>query len=263
MRISGAGHATVFLFLYVALSGRNFISYFDQMRMQLVSVFCGNAVQVAIAAIAFDRLLMVAAPIKHMELASRPYYLASLIIPCFAFGTYSAVVGYNFAALHSDKPSTGTIGDLYVGVMEDVLTWGILISNAFTILFYALLWLRLRIRKSTSSKLSGDKSAGGVVHIYEKAKVLRSVGIIVAIVVSGYVGLAIVRFLAIGLFPNNELGLWALANWYGAIGLNGAAAANATVLCITSSLYRKAFHQYFPFVFGQRKDGKASKALVR
>nr|CAD2203733.1 unnamed protein product [Meloidogyne enterolobii] len=106
-----------FLFLFITVSGINFINYSTALKFQLHSIFGLTAAQTSMASIAADRLLSVLFPLKYYKLNIRLYFTIHIIL-AFISGIWMSINAINLSKKYSTLPVTGYISDLLVLDME-------------------------------------------------------------------------------------------------------------------------------------------------
>ncbi|KAI1698440.1 serpentine type 7TM GPCR chemoreceptor srsx domain-containing protein [Ditylenchus destructor] len=220
--------------LYVALSGFNFIPYLASMNFQVQAMFGLYASQIALLAIAVDRLLSVIFPI-----ASRNFklslYLGLLTLTCCAVGAFGAVDCYLIALSNPNLPVTGHMSDLFTtGAFAEIFHEICLYSNAISVVCYVIIGFMLW--KSVKKTVSGvDKTK------YNR-RIYKALVAIVLFVLGGYLlNVSFGKFVANSGIYNNSAEKWYGVQWFCAYPSAIAAASHAPILYFFSTEYRAVF----------------------
>uniref|UniRef100_A0A914LJP2 G-protein coupled receptors family 1 profile domain-containing protein n=1 Tax=Meloidogyne incognita TaxID=6306 RepID=A0A914LJP2_MELIC len=131
-----------FLFLFITVSGVNFINYSTALKFQLHSIFGLTAAQTSMASIAADRLLSVLFPLKYYKLNIRLYFTIHIIL-AFISGIWMSINAINFSNKYPTLPVTGYISDLLVLDMEIILQF-IMLLCGINVLLYFFVWIVVR-----------------------------------------------------------------------------------------------------------------------
>uniref|UniRef100_A0A914LLK2 G-protein coupled receptors family 1 profile domain-containing protein n=1 Tax=Meloidogyne incognita TaxID=6306 RepID=A0A914LLK2_MELIC len=99
-----------FLFLFISVSGINFINYSTALLFQLHSIFGLTAAQTSMASIAADRLLSVLFPLKYYKLNISLYFTIHKIL-AFISSIWMSINAINFSNKYPTLPVTGYISD--------------------------------------------------------------------------------------------------------------------------------------------------------
>jgi hypothetical protein len=136
-----------FLFLFVTVSGINFINYSTAICFQLHSVFGVTAAQIVMCSTAADRLLSVLFPFKYKTIKIRPYLFLHTILAVVS-GCWMSMNALNTANKYPTLPVTGYISDILVLDMEILMQY-IMLLCILTAVIYLLVWIVVRfINKS-------------------------------------------------------------------------------------------------------------------
>uniref|UniRef100_A0A914NDY0 G-protein coupled receptors family 1 profile domain-containing protein n=1 Tax=Meloidogyne incognita TaxID=6306 RepID=A0A914NDY0_MELIC len=124
-----------FLFLFLAVSGINFINYSTALIFQLHSIFGLTAAQTAMCSTALDRLLAVLSPMKYDQLKIRPYLFVHTFV-AFYSGIWMSINAILFANKYPSIKVTGYMSDLLIMDMHILHLFMMLIKcyNLFTCL---------------------------------------------------------------------------------------------------------------------------------
>uniref|UniRef100_A0A183BJ94 G_PROTEIN_RECEP_F1_2 domain-containing protein n=1 Tax=Globodera pallida TaxID=36090 RepID=A0A183BJ94_GLOPA len=179
-----AGHL---VFLWLALSGQNFISYALCFRLMAFSVCCLGGIYTGMFCTGVDRILCVLTPKFHCRL-NLPIYLAFHCAFCLASCVYLTLSLGHCAELYSSYPVTGYFGDLFVGICS-TLSQRAFLLNVVTIFLYLIVGMYIW-RQPTSSQF----------------RVFRTLAVIVVANIGGYVFESIMRlFVLQNLQLSNQL----------------------------------------------------------
>uniref|UniRef100_A0A914ICE6 Uncharacterized protein n=1 Tax=Globodera rostochiensis TaxID=31243 RepID=A0A914ICE6_GLORO len=125
------------LFLYVALSGQNFISLSMAIRWCTVSLFALGGITLSMTFTGLDRLLCVLFPTFPNKVKPLPY-LGVIITLCVIFSLQNVMNFYELASTMPFLMVPGTIGDLMKGDASQSLAIKSLILNTITIFLYVI-----------------------------------------------------------------------------------------------------------------------------
>uniref|UniRef100_A0A914H7R8 G-protein coupled receptors family 1 profile domain-containing protein n=1 Tax=Globodera rostochiensis TaxID=31243 RepID=A0A914H7R8_GLORO len=218
-----AGHL---LFLWLALSGQNFIPYGLCVRIMALSLFCIGGIFASMLCTGVDRILCVLQPNVHGRL-NLGIYLTVHCLFCLALGSYILMSLWNCANLYPSYPVTGYLSDLIIGQCAPIYTYSSLVTNLATILLYILVGLSIWC-KSTFSQF----------------RLFRSLVVIIVANIGGYLYVSIMHGFVLPNMQLSNLNYWYI-NIFDGILLNISSACNAFVLFCLSKDYRAAYQKEF------------------
>uniref|UniRef100_A0A914H449 G_PROTEIN_RECEP_F1_2 domain-containing protein n=1 Tax=Globodera rostochiensis TaxID=31243 RepID=A0A914H449_GLORO len=234
-----AGHL---VFLWLALSGQNFISYAMCFRLMAFSVFCLGGMYVIMFCTGVDRFLCVLTPKFHGRL-NLSIYLAFHCAFCLASCAYLTLSLGHCAELYPSYPVTGYFGDLFVGICS-TLPEPALLLNLGTIFLYLIVGMYIW-RQPTSSQF----------------RIFRSLAVIIVVNIGGYIFESIMRLIVLqNLHLSNQM-FWYITSYNGII-LNISSACNAIVLFCLSKDYRAAYRKEFEFLSRILRLGSQNPSIV-
>ncbi|KAL3068783.1 hypothetical protein niasHS_017349 [Heterodera schachtii] len=223
------------LFLYVALSGHNFIPLSLAIKICSISLFAVSGISLIMAFTGFDRLLCVIMPTFPRTVKKIPY-LGTIIFVCVCISFRNLLLIYESSSEMPLLMVTGTIGDLLIGYGGKNIYSTIFVCNTFTIIVYVIVGFLIR-KKSASNNSNAEKC---------NRRIFRSLFIIILIDVSGYyICSAYILFILPNLANDDPIKCWTILMFVGILTVNVSAASNGPVLYVTSTEYRKAFGHEF------------------
>ncbi|KAI1697869.1 serpentine type 7TM GPCR chemoreceptor srsx domain-containing protein [Ditylenchus destructor] len=186
--------------LYVALSGINFIPYLMSMNFQIQAMFGLHAAQIALMAIALDRLLSVLLPVMSRNFKPR-HYMLFVTVPCFSIGIFGAVNCYLVVLSNPHLPVTGHMSDLFtVDTISEPFNDICLCSNIINVVCYVVIGLMLRMSLKTI----------GMDQKYNR-RIYKALVAIVLVVLGGYlINVVFGKFIV-----NSGLYGTSIEKWYG------------------------------------------------
>nr|CAD2200114.1 unnamed protein product [Meloidogyne enterolobii] len=212
-----------FLFLFITVSGINFINYSTALQFQLHSIFGVTAAQTSMASTAADRLLSVLFPLKYNKINIR-LYLSIHTILAFSSGIWMSINAINLSNKYPTLPVTGYISDLLVLDMEIMFQFIMLLCG-----INALLYLFVWIVQTMMEVFQSDT----------QSRLLKSLILIVSIVIGGYVINSICRMIINHFFNLNDIQIWSV-NVFGGILLN-IGAVNVRLVSYMSAKRMRSF----------------------
>uniref|UniRef100_A0A914H4Q5 G_PROTEIN_RECEP_F1_2 domain-containing protein n=1 Tax=Globodera rostochiensis TaxID=31243 RepID=A0A914H4Q5_GLORO len=218
-----------FTFLYLSLTGQNFIDYKLAVKIGIFSIVGYNGVFPSMLCTGIDRLICVTLPIFHKKV-NKLAYLSGMLVACAAFSVYSVIIIIIAAEAMPNLKITGFKFDLYQSDRtRKALNFLLIISTIFV---YVVTGIMIRKRKTTNTTIS-DKI---------NRKIFFSLCLIVSVNIGGYFLMYIYGlFIMPSLVKQNSL----ILAWFGvvlfAIPLNISSISIAPILFVTSSEYRMAF----------------------
>uniref|UniRef100_A0A914N914 G-protein coupled receptors family 1 profile domain-containing protein n=1 Tax=Meloidogyne incognita TaxID=6306 RepID=A0A914N914_MELIC len=229
-----------FLFLFITVSGINFINYSTALKFQLHSIFGLTAAQTSMASIAADRLLSVLFPLKYYKLNIRLYFTIHIIL-AFISGIWMSINAINFSNKYPTLPVTGYISDLLVLDMEIIFPF-IMLLCGINILLYFFVWIVVRWFHSGSRKesfplqqikffLNFEANNDGGTHSEPQSRLLKSLILIVSIVIGGYVIGCLCKIIIDHFLNLNDIQIWTV-NQFAGILINIGASAETPILYI-------------------------------
>ncbi|KAL3116247.1 hypothetical protein niasHT_004418 [Heterodera trifolii] len=203
------------LFLYVALSGQNFIPLSLAIKICSISLFAVSGISLIMAFTGLDRLLCVIMPNFPRTVKKIPY-LGTIIFVCVCISAHNLLLLYESSSEMPLLMVTGTIGDLLIGYGG---------KNIYSTIFIS------------SNNSNAEKC---------NRRIFRSLFIIILINVSGYyICSAYILFILPNLANDDPVKSWTILMFVGILTVNVSAASNGPVLYVTSTEYRKAFVHEF------------------
>nr|CAD2165156.1 unnamed protein product [Meloidogyne enterolobii] len=228
-----------FLFLFITVSGINFINYSTALKFQLHSIFGLTAAQTSMASIAADRLLSVLFPLKYYKLNIRLYFTIHIIL-AFISGIWMSINAINFSNKYPTLPVTGYISDLLVLDMEIIFPF-IMLLCGINILLYFFVWIVQIMMEVLIQK--------------PQSRLLKSLILIVSIVIGGYVIGCLCKIIIDHFLNLNDIQIWTV-NQFAGILINIGASAETPILYIFSSFYREAINKQLRSIFYKRTNSK-------
>uniref|UniRef100_A0A914H667 G_PROTEIN_RECEP_F1_2 domain-containing protein n=1 Tax=Globodera rostochiensis TaxID=31243 RepID=A0A914H667_GLORO len=220
-----------FTFLYLSLTGQNFIDYKLAVKIGMLSIFGYSGVFPAMLCTGIDRLFCVIFPIFHRTV-KKLAYLSGMCIACAAFSVYSVIIIIITAESMPNMKTTGFKGDLYQGNLANVRKNIIFLLIISTIFVYFVTGINIRKRKIQNVTIA-DKI---------NRKIFYSLCLIISVNIGGYF---LMYFYGLFIMPSLVQQNSLILAWFGvvlfAIPLNISAISIAPILFMTSALYRKAF----------------------
>ncbi|KAL3076081.1 hypothetical protein niasHT_034145 [Heterodera trifolii] len=227
-----------FLFLYVALSGHNFIPLSLAIKICAISLFAVSGISLIMAFTGVDRLLCVIMPTFPRTVKKIPY-LGTIIFVCVCISSHNLLLVFESTSEMPLLMVTGTIGDLLIGYGGQNISSIMFVCNAFTIIVYVIVGFLIR-KKSASNNSNAEKF---------NRRIFRSLFIIILINVSGYyICSAYYMFIVPNLFHEDPIKCWTITMFVAILTVNVSAASNGPVLYVTSTEYRKAFVHEFGLI---------------
>ncbi|KAL3074561.1 hypothetical protein niasHT_034898 [Heterodera trifolii] len=218
-----------YLFLYVALSGQNFIEYQLAVQICAPSVFAVELISPIMLFIGIDRLISVTFVNFYKTVKLVPYIGGMLFISAL----HSALVIYPIFTIAYTMPTmktTGFIGDLFQGdLVKQMLQIGLYLNIA-TIFVYIVTGLKIRTQLTANSTTSDQSNK----------RIFNSICLIVFFNVGGYFVQKCVRLIIVPAFISSPITVWFVLLIAG-IPLMISASSNAFILYFSSSKYRNAF----------------------
>uniref|UniRef100_A0A914M2F2 G-protein coupled receptors family 1 profile domain-containing protein n=1 Tax=Meloidogyne incognita TaxID=6306 RepID=A0A914M2F2_MELIC len=227
-----------FLFLFVAVSGINFINYSTALIFQLHSIFGLTAAQTAMCSTAFDRLLAVLFPMEYDQLKLRPYLFVHTFV-AFSSGIWMSINAILFANKYPSIKVTGYMSDLLILDMH-ILHLFMMSLCLLNVIIYLLVWIVVCLHHSTNN-INGAQSD-------IQSRLLKSLILICSIVIGGYVCGTILRPIINIFIILNNIQTWSVKVFEGILTNIGASAETPT-LYIFSSLYREVFNKELKKIF--------------
>nr|CAD2197428.1 unnamed protein product [Meloidogyne enterolobii] len=224
-----------FVFLFVAVSGINFINYSTALQFELHTIFGATAAQTALASTGVDRLLSVLFPIKYKQLNIR-LYLSIHTILAFSSGIWMSINAILSENKYPTLPVTGHIGDLFILDMEIMFQF-IMVICSLNAINYILIWISVRCLHSENVSQSDTQS-----------RLLKSLILIISIVIGGYIINSLCHLIINRFFNFNDIQNW-LVNVFGGFLSNIGASAETPILYIFSSIYREAINKQLKQLF--------------
>uniref|UniRef100_A0A914H4R5 G_PROTEIN_RECEP_F1_2 domain-containing protein n=1 Tax=Globodera rostochiensis TaxID=31243 RepID=A0A914H4R5_GLORO len=220
-----------FTFLYLSLTGQNFIDYKLAVKIGIFSIVGYNGVFPSMLCTGIDRLICVTFPIFHKKV-NKLAYLSGMLVACAAFSVYSVIIIIITAEAMPNLKVTGFEFDLYQGRLVNdrkKISFLLIISTIFA---YFVTGIMIHKRKTTNTTTS-DKI---------NRKIFFSLCLIVSVNIGGYFLMYIYGLFIIPALRSQNSFILA---WFGvvlfAIPLNISAISIAPILFVTSSEYRMAF----------------------
>uniref|UniRef100_A0A914IG16 G-protein coupled receptors family 1 profile domain-containing protein n=1 Tax=Globodera rostochiensis TaxID=31243 RepID=A0A914IG16_GLORO len=223
------------LFLYVALSGQNFISLSMAIRWCTVSLFALGGITLSMTFTGLDRLLCVLFPTFPNKVKPLPY-LGVIITLCVIFSLQNVMNFYELASTMPFLMVPGTIGDLMKGDASQSLAIKSLILNTITIFLYVIVGIVIS-KKSVSNSSTAEKT---------NRRTFRSIFFIILLNVCGYYfAFGVILFVLPNLTKSDPINVWIFLMFVSIVTVNVSAASNGPILYITSKEYQKAFRDEF------------------
>nr|CAD2161568.1 unnamed protein product [Meloidogyne enterolobii] len=199
-----------FLFLFLAVSGINFINYSTALIFQLHSIFGLTAAQTAMCSTAFDRLLAVSFSMKYDQIKIRPYLFVHTFV-AFSSGIWMSINAILFANKYPSIKVTGNMSDLLILDMHILHLFMMLIKcyNLFTCL-------------DSSNNINGAQSD-------IQSRLLKSLILIFSIVIGGFVCGTILRPIINIFIILNNIQTWYVKVFEGILTNIGASAETPTL----------------------------------
>ncbi|KAL3069831.1 hypothetical protein niasHT_033408 [Heterodera trifolii] len=221
----------VFLFVYTAFSGQNFIEGRLAAKILFIPVIGIGGISPAMFSTGIDRLIGIAFSEFHDKLKKR-LYLALLTVVSLSYGLCFSIKMYQNAIKDGDQMTTGS----YVGLKNVSLATISFLLVSMTFIIYVCLGIVVR------SKASGLPSSDSI-----NRRTFRALFYICAVNVGGYWFTAISYLLINSLIssPSTSWFCQAITSIPAIIG----AVSNGPILYFTSTEYRQALQTEFPFVF--------------
>uniref|UniRef100_A0A183BT37 G_PROTEIN_RECEP_F1_2 domain-containing protein n=1 Tax=Globodera pallida TaxID=36090 RepID=A0A183BT37_GLOPA len=223
------------VFLVIVASGTNFVGLFKADLFVTPMIFCVNANMMAMFCASSDRLFAIASPFKHKQVSTQHkfVYLFCHTLLCALFGLYSLFYVLSYGIQNSGIPTTGCICEI---LSNDAIRNRYFINttllNLACIVCYVIIGVLIRCKKGVT--------------VETNTRLLRSLKVILLVSVGGYLFNLSVYQLAFTF--QQQLGpyvrIWQFT-FVAAIFLNISAAANAPILYMNSTEYRKAFKREF------------------
>jgi hypothetical protein len=154
------------VFLVVALSGHNFISYWTVFCLEAIPLWGCSSSVVTITFTGLDRLLQIGWPkwqeynvhitvliiqIRH-ENVNRFVYLGSMVISSLLCGSLIALKFWDIAVHFPDFPQTGTLSDVFLFDFKPLFFVYMGVCNTLSIAFYIA--VGISVRKQTGFKMT-------------------------------------------------------------------------------------------------------------
>ncbi|KAL3105281.1 hypothetical protein niasHT_029740 [Heterodera trifolii] len=224
-----------FLFLYVAISGRNFIEFHLALKICIVSLFGMAGIAPSLTFTAIDRLICIVFP--KIQINRKGLYLSFYSFVCILVGIFQTKVAFDTANQIGSQPITGTIGDLLTAHLGKTFNVPAMMFNCATIFIYVFIGIVIQKHKAKISPSNAEST---------NCRIFRSIAIIICVNIGGYFTLNIFRSF-IGPQIASPIVKW-FTRQILAILSNISSASIGPILYMTSEDYRRAICKEFAWL---------------